>query len=252
MTSLSRADGQCRHFSNAAPPAESARSRAFAALPLGVPRSRIFYFNIRGRIEPVRLIFEHLGLDYQDDRVDSLESWAQLKAHLPFGELPLYEDGAHRIVQSQAILRHVARMHGLCGETEQHRVDCEIAEEAIVDLREHVWRDQWRPDHVDTKDEFARKFLWPHLEALAKWREAHGSKAHWIDSRLTYVDFLAFAFLDELRAFFPDTLDASPSLRAFHAGFAELPGIAAYLSSERRPAAFGYAAHGLKMDPQRA
>jgi hypothetical protein len=154
------------------------------------------------------------------------------------------------MVQSQAILRHVSRVRNLCGDSELERVECEMAEEALVEVRELLWRYQWRPDHQETAGAFVANELSPRLSALTAWYETHGSDGHWVKGRLTYVDFLAFALLDELRAFFPETLMTFRPLQAFHRQFSEQPRIAAYIASDRRPAAFGYAIHGLKIDPQ--
>ena len=57
-------------------------------------------------------------------------------------------------------------------------------------------------------------------------------------------------FLDQLRAFLPDVLAKFPDLRRFREWIAERLRIAAYLSSERRPAVFGYVIHGPKYDPE--
>jgi glutathione S-transferase len=211
---------------------------------------RITYFDIRGRIEPVRLIFEELGIEYEDRRIASIEEWQALKPTLPFGQMPIYEDGRRTIVQSHAILRHVARVHELYGRDEEEHVQCDIAEEAIAEIRESVWRYQWQPDQAHRAAQFRDETLAPALDALQRWFLRAGHQPYWVGGSLTYVDFLAFAFLDELRAFFAETLERFPHLRVCRDAVATRPRIAAYVVSERRPAAFGYALNGLKYDPE--
>ena len=77
---------------------------------------RLTYFGFRGLGEPIRLMLEDLGVDYEDHRVSDAE-WADLKPKLPFRQMPRLEDGDVTLVQSQAILRHLARPRGLYGET---------------------------------------------------------------------------------------------------------------------------------------
>ena len=42
------------------------------------PRFRLIYYPLRGRAELVRFIFEHLEIDYIDQRI-SFEEWARMK-----------------------------------------------------------------------------------------------------------------------------------------------------------------------------
>lgn len=215
------------------------------------PRVRITYFDIRGRVEPIRLIFEELGIEYEDRRIKSLDEWKALKPTMPFGMMPVYEAGDLYVPQSPAILRHLARTHDLCGRTEAEQVQCDIVEEAVTETRELLWRYQWRKDWRETRDAFVAKELSPALSGLERWYRRGGTEPHlWVGDSLTYVDFLAFAFFDELRAFFPETLAKFPDLRRFWERIAGRPQVAAYVSSGRRPAAFGYAIHGLKYDPE--
>ena len=85
------------------------------------------YFPIRGRAEVPRLILEHAGAEYKDTRV-TFEEWPALKATLPFGQLPNYEDSDVCIPQSMAIIRHLGRKHNLYGSNlaENARVDAVI------------------------------------------------------------------------------------------------------------------------------
>ena len=81
----------------------------------------ITYFDIRGRAEPVRLVYEDLGEPYEDRRVTDIE-WIDLKPRTPFGQLPLFSQGDLHLTQSYAIYRHLARSHVLYGASELDRV----------------------------------------------------------------------------------------------------------------------------------
>ncbi len=208
----------------------------------------IVYFDIRGRVESMRLMFEELQVPYDDERIAG-QDWHTLRATFPFRELPTYREGNLVMVQSQAIIRHIARTHGLYGDMELDHANCDMSEEAIVAIREQLWRFQWSPGYRETKTAYAEGQLLPQLHDLAAWLRTNGDVNHWVKGKSTYVDFLAFAFLDELRAFFSETLTAVALLQRFYERFSERPRIAAYLRSPRRPAAFGYSLQGLKFDP---
>ena len=77
----------------------------------------VTYFDVRARAEPIRLILEELGVQYEDRQITDQE-WSRLRSSTPFGWLPVYRDGDLEIWQSNAIYRHLARVHDLYGSNE--------------------------------------------------------------------------------------------------------------------------------------
>jgi glutathione S-transferase len=93
----------------------------------------ITYFAIRGRAEPIRLILEELGIKYLDNPVAGAD-WRELKAQMPFGKVPMFEDGEFTIHESHAIYRYLARKYDLYGENENECIQCEML------VRSTIWR----------------------------------------------------------------------------------------------------------------
>jgi len=197
---------------------------------------RLTYFNFRGLAEPIRLMFADLGLSFEDNQVD-FAGWEALKPQMPFGQMPRLEIGGRAIVQSQAILRHLARGHGLDGADENQRIACDIAAEAVRDaqsrLFDHFWADG------STAPEAAAAYeaegLAGQLGPLEAWL---GERPFFAADRPLLADFHALAYLDEVAAYFPRALP--PRLAALRRRMAERPGIAAYIASGRQPAAYGF------------
>jgi glutathione S-transferase len=214
-------------------------------------RPRIIYFDIRGRAEAIRLMLEDLGEPYDDERVRSSDAWAALKPHTPFGALPIYEEGDLKFAQTQAIYRHIARTRDLYGRDERERVECDVGAEALNEAIENFWRFFWDPDYAGKTDVFERGALAEALLDLERWFTRTSLEPQfWVDGRLTYVDFVAWRFLDEVDALFPKALAARPALAQFHRAFQTRPRIAAYLQSKRRPRAFAICIDGVKWDPR--
>merc|ERR1711990_277543 len=88
------------------------------------------YWNCRGLAQPIRLLLEFCGEDYKETRYEigdapgySQSEWTDVKDHLELAipNLPYLVHGELRLTQSNAILRYLARMHGLVGENEQEQ-----------------------------------------------------------------------------------------------------------------------------------
>ena len=70
---------------------------------------KIHYFGLAGRQEFVKLLFEEKGEKYEF----VLHSGGSHKnVGLPFGQLPLYEEGDFKIVQTATIVHYVAKKFG--------------------------------------------------------------------------------------------------------------------------------------------
>ena len=84
------------------------------------PKLKLYYFNIKGKGEPIRLMCAYAGWDLEDVRFAHRDEFTQLQQDgtLPFGQVPLLEvttaDGkVYKLVQSAAILRYLGTLMGL-------------------------------------------------------------------------------------------------------------------------------------------
>jgi glutathione S-transferase len=206
-------------------------SRAPARSPLPV----LTYFDVRGRCEVIRLILEETATPYRERRI-RVEEWPTVKPSMPFGQVPLYEEGDLVIPQSHAIYRHLARKHGLYGKDERERVRCDIVEEAFVDAQNTIGTFFWNAKFNELRADFERTTLPELMRRLEQlFIQNEDGRGHWVGRALTYVDFCAWHFLDYVRPFSQRTLEQFETLYAFKQRIEARPRIAAYLASERRP-----------------
>ena len=80
------------------------------------PTLKLYYFDIKGKGEPIRRFCAYAGLELEDYRFTSRDEFLKLKEDgtLSFGQVPMLEvDGKHRLVQTAAILRYLAKISGL-------------------------------------------------------------------------------------------------------------------------------------------
>ena len=204
----------------------------------------IAYFEARARAEPIRVILEELAIPYEDQKISS-ETWVEMKSETPFGALPSYQKGDIEIFQSQAIIRHLARVHGLYGSTEAERVRCDVIEEAIADLNELVGKAPWRTNFKNDRADYISNELGPMLDQLERFLKSNPNPGgFWVGSSLTFVDLIAYAILDSTGAMFPEALENCAALRKSCNQIASRPRIAAYINSGRRPAIIQFGPRG--------
>uniref|UniRef100_A0A3B4FAM5 glutathione transferase n=1 Tax=Pundamilia nyererei TaxID=303518 RepID=A0A3B4FAM5_9CICH len=121
------------------------------------------YWDIRGLAQPIRLLLEYTGEEYEDKYYVCGEApnydktcWTDVKNKLglDFPNLPYLLDGDRKITQSNAIMRYIARKHNMCGETEGEKVRVDIIENQSMDFRNGFVRlcytnfDEMKPDYL--------------------------------------------------------------------------------------------------------
>jgi glutathione S-transferase len=193
------------------------------------------YFDARGRAEPIRLLLAYAGVAFED-RGLSFPQWQEHKAATPLGQLPYLteeRDGrAVTIPQSMAIVRHLAREHGLDGKTEPERVAADVAAETAVDLRGALTRLRFSPAWQDEaqKAQFAAETAPMHL---ARLDTLLGDRTWFAAAAPTYADLVILDTLDGLLLHWPTILAAHPRLAAFRERALGLPQLAKYLATRR-------------------
>jgi glutathione S-transferase len=193
------------------------------------------YFDVRGRVEVIRLILEETATPYRERRIQ-VADWPALKPTLPFRQLPLYDEGDLHIFQSHAIYRHLARRFNLGGASELERVRVDIVEETFVDAQTIVGGFYWNPEFHKKRDEFEATTLPDLLGRLqGLFEQNRNGSGYWVGEDLTLADFVAWHLLDYVRPFSQRTLERFEKLHAFKRRFEARPRIASYLNSDRRP-----------------
>lgn len=195
---------------------------------------QLFYWNLRALGEPVRLMLEHLGAEYESKPMESFEAWFKQKFDigLDFPNLPHVIDGDVKISQSFACMRYLSRKFkslGAVDEVGQQQLD--VAEGAVNDFRMNLIRTVWF-----TQGDFdkAKKDYFDGLAARLRPIEDVLGKRRWIaGDNLTYVDFALAECLDHHEMMVPDSLKCSPNVHKYYQAFFALPKIDAYRKSAR-------------------
>ncbi|VDM98871.1 unnamed protein product [Thelazia callipaeda] len=77
-----------------------------------MPSYKLYYFDLMGRAEVIRLIFAQAEVPYEDIRFNK-EDWAtHYKPMMPFGQVPVLDEDGKLLSQSTAIALYLARKFG--------------------------------------------------------------------------------------------------------------------------------------------
>lgn len=161
----------------------------------------------------------------------SKDAWFKVKPTLPvdFPNLPYLYDGDVKISQSVTIMRYLGRKFGFWPDTEQQAVRVDLIEQQLVD-----WRGQgvvlfYNDDYDKLKDGYINA-LPTMMQSMSKFL---GTNDYFAGNKLTYVDFLAYEWLDVQKTYQAKVLDATPNLVSFVKRIESIPKVKAYMSSDK-------------------
>jgi glutathione S-transferase len=191
---------------------------------------KLFYFPIHGRSMHIRYLFVDNGLEFEFEGVAG-ESWKELKPKTVFGQLPMLIDGDFELVQSNAILRYLARKHGLYGKTDQEAALIDMINDQQEDIRLQYIRLIYT-NYENGKEAYITglsEVLAPLEKFLARNNDGAGFL---VGDQISYADYTIFDLLDNHLILAPDCLNGFPKLKAFHERIASRDKLAAYRASE--------------------
>ncbi|MDF2494826.1 glutathione S-transferase [Sphingomonas sp.] len=213
---------------------------------------RLWYWpGLQGRGEFVRLPLEAAGIAYEDcartRSVDALVENMAAGDRAPFAPPYLEHDG-QRIAQVANILLYLGDRHDLTPSAPADRHWILQLQLTIADLVAEVHNIHHPVElgayYEDQKPEAARAANQFRAERLPKFLDyfeqaAQANPGTWlIGDRWSYADTSLFQLVEGLRYMFPRRMAALegdyPGVIAIRDAVAALPGIAAYLASERR------------------
>ncbi|KAM4636641.1 glutathione S-transferase P 1-like [Discoglossus pictus] len=192
----------------------------------------IIYFNVRGRCEAMRMLLADQGLDWKEDVV-SWETWTQgdLKAKAVFGQLPGFKDGDVTLYQSNAILRHLARKHGLYGKQTLEASFIDMANDGVEDLRLKYVRLIYQ-NYENGKDDYIKNLPSElrHFERILSGNNQ--GKGFLVGDGISFADYNLVDLLSSHLVLAPECLKDFPLLSDYVTRVTSRPKLQTYLSSD--------------------
>jgi glutathione S-transferase len=187
---------------------------------------KLKYFKVRGRAQAIKYICIVHGIELTEEIVD-FGDWPKVKPTTVFGQLPVVYDGTFEIAQSNAILRHLARKHGLYGKDETEATLIDMINDQQEDVRLSYVKLIYQQYDAE-KDNYI-KSLPDKLTTFEKiLGKNNGGKGYFVGSKDSFADYNIFDLLDNLLVLAPDCLKDFPLLKAFHGRLASNDKLAKY------------------------
>jgi len=190
---------------------------------------KLTYFDLKGRGEPIRLIFAAAGENYDDDRI-KFENWESVKPTTLWGSLPILHVGDKSLGQSLTICRYLGRKFNLIGANEWEAAKCDEYADAMNDLFLELVKFAYEKNE-EKKAEYKLAFLTSAPKYLDKFEAIQNDNggSFLVGKSMTWADiFIA----DKLRSF-EETVDgilnAYSNLRNLKDAVYSSPAIKAYI-----------------------
>jgi glutathione S-transferase len=197
------------------------------------------YWDIRALGHPIRFLLEVAEADYEEE-IYSVEGsppncskakWFALKPSLPldFPNLPYLYHGEVKITQSLAIMRYLARKFGFDAKSEEEQIRIDLFEREIDDWREDAFRTFYNPDAAKLIDQYKQN-LKHRFELFSKFL---GDREYVSGGSLSYVDFIAFEWLDQSRYIIPGFIEFHSNIKNYYDRIREIPQMKKYMASDK-------------------
>jgi len=213
-------------------------------------KPKLIYFSTRGLTESIRLLLHDAGIDYEEVGVGTHNPAAQPEGFtslvtagkLPFDQLPVWEEPHGLVlVQSNSILRHIARTHHYFGSNERDHAHIDQAHEGVIDVQQRVSA-QGRIFRTSTNDaqkaeakETAIKEIAKGLNNFERLLHNHDEGKGFIASAtISYADLSLFFLLEFATESGLAHLNGHPLLKAYKERLEARPKLDAYRKSPNR------------------
>eukprot|EP00826_Nyctotherus_ovalis_P029653 TRINITY_DN2349_c1_g1_i3.p1 TRINITY_DN2349_c1_g1~~TRINITY_DN2349_c1_g1_i3.p1 ORF type:complete len:230 (+),score=55.65 TRINITY_DN2349_c1_g1_i3:209-898(+) len=217
------------------------------------------YWDIRGLAEPIRMLMQHLGINYKDVTYEagpapeySRDAWFKVKHTMGFDfpNIPYLIDSSAKITESNAILRYLCHKHDpkLLGTTPEEKVYVDVLAGILRDIVNGRFAIAFteEPDKLPLRG-FAR--FHEKIERVAKALEG---KKYLLGESLSYVDFVCAEYFECINDVIDPVFTKYPSLKQHFETIMSLPNIKKYRESEefvKNPKPYHYKAARLGNTP---
>jgi glutathione S-transferase len=173
---------------------------------------KLYYFDIRGRAEIIRLILAAANRSYKDIRFD-LPQWLEYKSKMIIGQIPVLEFADNsQLTQSLTIARYLANETGLGEKTNLESARMDAVVDTQRDMNETFYKlidfEKQNFKNMDDVTKFINDDLGKHCENIMKLKNAFSkNEKYFVGEKLSWADLFVYNSIDDLFRFLPQVKD---------------------------------------------
>ncbi|KAL6268615.1 hypothetical protein P5V15_001747 [Pogonomyrmex californicus] len=194
---------------------------------------KLLYFNVSGYGEPIRYLFYHSGIEFEDFRI-SFADWPKYKPHMLMEQLPILEIDGKSYHQSKAISRFIAKKTNLYGLDEFEAMEIDATVDSIDNLMQilYIYYREQDPAFKEKLKENAFQKLSFYLDKFEAQVKKNGG--YFVGGKLSWADLLWASYFEyQSLVLARDPNRDHPELKKLVEQIRTSPNIKAYL--EKRP-----------------
>jgi len=195
----------------------------------------LHYFNGRGKAESIRLMLAAAGVEFTEapyiTEPDHMEKLRK-NGDLLFQQVPLLEIDGKKLVQTAAILRHIARKYDLYGKNEDEKLQIDILTEGTRDFLGYFMGFSFFDD-AKLLDDIREKGL-PRYMPVYEKIVSESKSGYLVGDKLSMADVCLLEVLLQVSERAPEGFNGFPKLKEYMERISSLPNIAAYLKGPQR------------------
>ncbi|CAI9615685.1 unnamed protein product [Staurois parvus] len=181
----------------------------------------------------MRMLMADQGVDWTEEVVIYDDNWLKgdLKKETVFGQLPGFKDGDFTMYQSNAILRHLARNHGLYGKTPVEAAQIDMVNDGVEDLR-LKYVNLIYENYENGKEDYIKALHTEHGHFERILFKNKGGKGFLVGDQISYADYNLVDMLMNHQVLAPGCFSGFPLLSAYVTRITSRPKVKAFLSSD--------------------
>ncbi|XP_008115855.1 glutathione S-transferase A1 [Anolis carolinensis] len=205
-------------------------------------KPKLHYFYGRGRMETVRWLLSAVGVEFEEQFIQSKADLEKLKKDglLLFQQVPMVEIDGMKLVQSRAILNYIAAKYNLYGKDIKQRALIDVYSEGAWDLGEMIMQLPWK--YIDPEEReketivILEKATGRYFPVFEKVLKDHGQD-FLVGNQLSRADIQLLETILATEELKEGVLSKFPLLKAFKTKISNISNIKKFLQpgSPRKP-----------------
>jgi len=164
----------------------------------GECKPKLYYFNVKSKSYPIKMIFNLGGVDFEDVKFD-FQEYSKLKKDMPMGQVPVVEYNGVKMCQSMAIAEFAAEKANLT--PKDTWMKCKVTEMICCcdDVYQKCMASKNDPDKKETRGKMCKESLPEFFTCMDKMIAANNCPGFCVGSKMTAADVYVCCMVDQFK-----------------------------------------------------